>query len=128
MDMTLLTIIAIVVVFAATLGISLVLPIAVRKISKSNTVVSKKLSEIVWQELACPKCKTPMDEGFSLTGRGIIWRARIEKLPGPLSNIGSVLENSISLNLQPALNLCWRCSHCKLVVIDNSKMVKVTRE
>ncbi len=127
MDMTLLTIIAIVVVFAATLGISLVLLMTVRKISKSNTVVSKKLSAIVWQELACPKCKITMDEGFSLTGRGIIWRARNEKLPGPLSNIGSVLENSISLNLQPALNLSWRCSHCKLVVIDHAKMVKVKK-
>ena len=127
MDMTLLTIVAIVVVFTTTLGISLVLLMAVRKISQSNTVVSKKLSEIVWQEMACPKCETLMDDGFSLTGRGITWRARNEKLPGAMSNIGSVLENSISLNLQPALNLSWRCRQCKLVVIDHAKMVKVKK-
>ena len=125
MDLTLLTIIAVVVVFAVTIAVTLVLVITVRKVNNSNTVISTKLSEIVWHELKCPKCNAPMDKGFSLAGRGIIWRERKEKQPGQFSSIGSVLENSVSLNMQPALNISWRCSDCKLVVIDNAKMVKV---
>ena len=125
MDLTLLTIIAVVVVFAVTLAISLVLMITVRRISKSNTVTSTKFSEIVWHELKCPKCNAPMHKGFSLAGRGIIWRDRKEKQPGQFSSIGSVLPNSISLSIQPALNISWRCSACKLVVIDNAKMIKI---
>lgn len=125
MDLTLLTIIAVVLVFAVTIAVTLVLVISIRKVNNSNIVISTKLSEIVWYELKCPKCNAPMDKGFSLAGRGIIWRERKEKQPGQFSSIGSVLENSVSLNMQPALNISWRCIDCKLVVIDNSKMVKV---
>jgi hypothetical protein len=102
-----------------------VLLAAVRKINKANSVVKLKGSEIEWQELQCPKCQKVMDTGLSIAGRGIIWREKTDLKPGLFFNIGSVLENTISLNLLPALNISWRCSCCKLVILDNSKMVKI---
>jgi hypothetical protein len=127
MNLTHLTIIAIVVVFVVTIIVAFILLITVRKVNKLNTVKNEKLSEINWDELSCPKCKTPLDKGFSRAGRGIIWRDKKDKRPNQFSTIGSVLENSISLTMLPALNISWRCSACKLVVIDNSKMVKIKK-
>jgi len=121
MDITYLTIIAILI----TTIFTIVLLVAIRRINKKNTVVKLKKSEIEWKDLKCPKCQKVMDTGFSLPGRGIIWREKNEKKPGPFSNIGSVLENTISLNFLPALNISWRCCSCKLVILDISKMVKV---
>ena len=121
MDIIYLTIIA---VFIITI-ILVVLLVAIRKLNKRNTVVKIKKSEIEWKELKCPMCQKVMATGFSLPGRGIIWSDKNEKKPGPFANIGSVLENTISINFLPALNISWRCSSCKLVILDISKMVKV---
>ena len=125
MDTTYLVIIITTVVILITVILAIVLLAAVRKINKGNSVIKLKESEIEWKELKCPKCQKVMDTGLSLARRGIIWREKTEKKPGLFSNIGSVLENTISLNVLPALNISWRCSSCKLVILDNSKMVKV---
>ena len=104
---------------------AIALLIIIRKVNKRNTVVSLEKSEIEWKELKCPKCQKVMITGFALPGRGIIWHEKNEKKPGPFSNIGSVLENTVGLSFLPALNISWRCSNCKLVILDISKMVKV---
>jgi len=125
MDTTNLVIIITTVVILITVILVIVLLVAVRKINKGNSVIKLKESEMEWKELKCPKCQKLMDTGLSLAGRGIIWREKTEKKPGLFSNIGSVLENTISLNVLPTLNVSWRCSSCKLVILDNSKMVKI---
>ena len=125
MDTTYLAIIITTVVILFTVILTIVLLAAVRKINKGNSVIKLKESEIEWKELKCPKCQKVMDSGLSLAGHGIIWREKTEMKPGLFSNIGSVLENTISLNILPALNISWRCSSCELVILDNSKMVKI---
>ena len=125
MDTTYLVITITTVVILITVILAIVLLAAVRKINKGNSVIKFKESEIEWKELKCLKCQKVMDTGLSLARRGIIWREKIEKKPGLFSNIGSVLENTISLNVLPALNISWRCSSCKLFILDNSKMVKI---
>jgi hypothetical protein len=125
MDTTYLVIIITTVVILITVILAIVLLAAVRKVNKGNSVIKLKESEIEWKELKCPKCQKVMDSGLSLAGHGIIWREKTEMTPGIFSNIGSVLENTISLNVLPALNISWRCSSCELVILDNSKMVKI---
>jgi hypothetical protein len=125
MDKTYLVVIITIVVILITVIIAVVLLASIRKISKGNSVVKVKQSEIEWIELKCPKCQKIMDVGYSLAGRGIIWREKTEMKPGLFSSIGSALENTISLNILPALNISWRCSSCKLVILDHSKMVKI---
>ena len=99
--------------------------ILVRKLVKSNRVLKLNESEINWEEIECPKCQIPMESGYSMAGRGVIWREKGAKRPGTFSTIGSVLENTMSINMPPALNISWRCHNCKLIVLDHSKMVKV---
>lgn len=125
MDSTYIVIIITTVVILITVILAIVLLATVRKINKGNNVIKLKESEIEWKELRCPKCQKVMDTGLSLAGRGIIWREKTEKKPRLFSNIGSVLENTISMNVLPASNISWRCSSCKLVILDNSKMVKI---
>ena len=125
MDSTNIVIIITTVVILITVILATVLLATVRKVNKGNNVLKLKESEIEWKELKCPKCQKVMDTGLSLAGRGIIWREKSEKKPGLFSNIGSVLENTISMNVLPASNISWRCSSCKLVILDNSKMIKI---
>ena len=121
MDIKYLTITAILI----SIFFAIALLVIIGKVNKRNTVVKLKKSEIEWKKLKCPKCQKVMDTGFSLPGRGIIWREKNEKKPGPFSNVGSVLENTVSLSFLQPLNISWRCSSCKLVTLDISKMVKV---
>lgn len=72
-----------------TVIIAVVLLASIRKISKRNSVVKLKQSEIEWIELKCPKCQKIMDTGYSFAGRGIIWREKSEKKPDLFSNLGS---------------------------------------
>ena len=102
-----------------------VLWVAVRKLIKGNKVLKLKESEINWEEIKCPKCQVLMEAGYSMAGRGIIWREKRAKKPGTFSTIGSVLDNTLSINIPPALNISWRCRSCKLIVLDNSKLVKI---
>jgi hypothetical protein len=125
MDTTYLVVTITTVTILITVILTIVLLAAVRKTIKGNSIIKLKKSEIEWKELKCPKCQKVMDTGLSLARRGIIWREKTEKKPVLFSSIGSVLENTISLNVLPSLNISWRCSSCKLVILDNSKMVKI---
>ena len=107
--------------------VTAILWVIIRKIIKGNIVIKLNESDIVWKELKCPQCQELMETGFSLAGRGIIWREKNEKKPGLFVTIGSVLDNTLSLNAPPALNISWRCNNCKLVMLDNSKMIKIKK-
>ena len=120
MDIAYLTALSILVI-AIILG---VLFVSIWRLNKRNTVVELDKSEIEWANLKCPKCQGELNTGFALPGRGVIWSGKNEKAPGPLTNIGSVLENTISVSFKPAINIAWRCKSCKLVVLDISKMIK----
>ena len=108
-----------------TLAVFALVLILLRHIAKKNTVIKQEKYRVEWQALNCPVCRNAMEEGFSLAGRGIIWRGKDDKEPGMFSTMGSVLENTLSLRARPALNLSWRCKTCGLVVLDHSKMIAV---
>ena len=123
MDKTLLLSIPIIII-AILAG---VLGMVIRKIVKANTVVKLKKSEIEWAEIKCPKCQQVMERGLSLAGRGIIWSEKDGKKPGTLATSIAALDNTLSINIPPALNVSWRCSRCKLIILDHSKLVKVKK-
>jgi len=108
------------------IGLSLLI-VLVLKIAKKNKVVKLHENRIVWTEIRCPNCRNIMEQGYSMAGRGIIWRGKNEKKPGLFSTIGSVLENTASFNSPPALNLSWRCKQCNFLILDNSKMIKLKK-
>ena len=112
-------------VIVATLIVIGAFLIIIRKLVKGNEIELLYESQISWEETKCPRCQVPMESGYSMAGRGVIWRERSAKKPGTFSTIASVLENTMSINMPPALNISWRCKSCKLIVLDNSKMVKV---
>ena len=112
------------VIVAALIVISAFL-IIIRKLVKGNKVEILNESQINWEETKCPKCQVPMESGYSMAGRGVIWRERSGKKPGTFSTIASVLDNTMSISMPPALNISWRCQSCKLIILDNSRMVKV---
>ena len=95
-----------------------------RKIVKKNKVEYKDYSLLVWQEYKCLNCREIMEQGFAFTGKGIIWALKNKKKPGAFSNIGQVLENTLSMSFRPALNMAWHCNNCKLIVIDHSRLLK----
>jgi hypothetical protein len=68
-----------------------------------------------------------MEKGYSFAGRGITWVPKYAKKPGAFSTVGSVLENTYSLRVPPALNMAWYCKSCKILVFDNSKMLKIKK-
>ncbi len=101
--------------------------VILRKIAKGTKVLELNESRISWEEVRCPKCQVPMEPGYSMAGRGVIWRKKGAKRPGTFSTINSVLENTLSINIRPALNISWRCPGCKLIILDYSKMVKINK-
>ena len=73
---------------------------------------------------ACPDCGTAMEAGWVMLGKGAIWSSRAKGPPGTFAHIGSALPNTISLSLRPAANMAWRCTSCRLLLIDHSKLMK----
>lgn len=73
---------------------------------------------------ACPDCGTAMEAGWVMLGKGAIWSSREKGPPGAFAHIGNALPNTISLSLRPAANMAWRCSSCRLLLIDHAKLVK----
>ena len=104
-----------------------VLWLLLRKLTKENKITKLSESEIEWQEIKCPKCQHAMECGYSMAGRGVIWREKHAKRPGLFATIFSALDNTMSISAPPALNLSWHCQHCKLIMLDHSKMVKVKK-
>ncbi len=99
-----------------------------RKIGKNNTTVKIKKSDIEWTPMQCPNCHNPMENGYSMAGRGIIWREKSQNMPGTFSNMGSNLDNTCSISLPTAINISWHCANCKLLLTDHSRMVNVIRD
>ena len=98
-----------------------------RKLERRNTVLTVDEATLEWQDVRCVKCNKAMKKGYSFAGKGITWVPRYAKKPGAFSSIGSVLENTLSLRIPPAINMAWYCQGCKIVVFDNSKMLKIGR-
>ncbi|MGB5833816.1 MAG: PF20097 family protein [Thiohalocapsa sp.] len=72
----------------------------------------------------CPQCGAPMDQGWTLLGKGAIWTDRISGRLGTFAHIGKVLPNTLSMQLKPAANMAWRCIACRILTIDYDKMVR----
>jgi hypothetical protein len=113
-------------VFAALICVSALLALfwLVRHIDRKSTKVADRVA--LWNErdYLCPACGEPMEQGWVMLGKGAIWSQRSKGKPGIFSSIGSALDNTISLSLRPASNMAWRCSDCRLLVVDHSKLVE----
>jgi len=96
-----------------------------RQWERRNNVLTVEEASLNWKEVRCVNCQKTMEKGYSFAGRGITWVPKYAKKPGAFSTIGSVLENTYSLRVSPALNMAWYCKSCKIVVLDNSKMLKI---
>lgn len=96
-----------------------------RKMERRNNVLTVDEESLIWKEVRCVNCEKIMEKGYSFAGRGITWVPRYAKKPGAFSTVGSVLENTCSLRVPPPLNMAWYCKSCKIVVFDNSKMLKI---
>lgn len=110
---------------AAAIGVIalLVLLAMVRFLARRNRTVAE--GPVLWEgrDYRCPTCGGTMEQGWVLLGKGAIWSPRGRGRPGTFSHIGSALENTISLSLRPAANMAWRCSACRMLLVDHSKLV-----
>ena len=104
----------------------LVLWYFLRKVERKNYVITVDEASIDWKDVRCVKCKIMMEEGYAFAGKGINWMPKNAKKPGVFSSVGSVLENTFSLRVPPAINMAWYCKSCKIIVLDNSKMLRIT--
>lgn len=96
-----------------------------RKIEKKNNVLTVDEASLDWKDVRCIKCEQMMEKGYAFAGKGINWVPKNEKKPGIFSTVSSVLENTFSLRIVPAINMAWYCKSCKILVFDNSKMLKI---
>jgi len=96
-----------------------------RKMERKNNVLTVTEASLDWSDVKCIKCNQIMNKGYSFAGKGINWIPRDAKKPGAFSTIGSVLENTFSLRIPPVLNMAWYCKSCKVIVVDNSKMLRI---
>jgi hypothetical protein len=90
-----------------------------------NCVITVDEASIDWKAVRCVKCDKGMEEGYAFAGKGINWVPKNARKPGVFSSVGSVLENTFSLRIPPAINMAWYCKSCKIIVLDNSKMLKI---
>ena len=121
MNDTVIKVIAILIVFIGLLGLLYFF----RKLEQRNNVLTVDETTLKWKELKCVNCENLMENGYSFAGRGINWIPKNEKKPGIFSSAGSVLENTISLRIPPPINMAWYCKSCKVIVFDNSKMLRI---
>ena len=98
--------------------------IAVKKMEKKNKVVEINEALLDWEDIKCPKCQTIMEQGYAFAGKGIIWTAKWNKLPGTFTTTFTSLENTLSMSLSPRVNMAWHCDRCKMVILDHSRMLK----
>jgi hypothetical protein len=79
----------------------------------------------LWSGLdyCCPKCGAHMERGWVLLGKGAIWSDHAQGRPGAFSLITQALPNTLSFRVQPASNMAWRCSACRLLLVDYAKLV-----
>jgi hypothetical protein len=83
-------------------------------------------------ESKCPKCGSPMADGF-LSIRGVARWREFNSAPGAFTNSGETISNfaqeSTALKLTPGVpeNIAKRCRQCALILVDHSKLYKVDR-
>ena len=121
-DKTLILIVAVLVVVPGLFALWYLLG----KIERKNYVVTVDETSLDWKDVRCVKCKQLMEEGYAFAGKGINWMPKHAKKPGAFSSVGAVLENTFSLRIPPAINMAWYCKSCKIVVFDNSRMLRIT--
>jgi hypothetical protein len=96
-----------------------------RKVESKNYELTVDETSLDWNDVKCVKCNQIMKKGYAFAGKGINWMPKDAKKPGAFSTVGSVLENTFSLRIPPALNMAWYCKSCKVMVFDNSKMLRI---
>ncbi|GEM_PF-781961 len=120
------------IIFALLLGVTslaVVFFFVYKSYKKNNSVL--KEDEDVHGGMAhynCPKCNQQMEKGYAVAGRGIIYQKEDSKPISPFSTILSVLDNTMSLSFQPAVNRAWHCNTCKYLILDHSKLIKRTKK
>lgn len=95
------------------------------KMERKNHVIKVDAASIEWKDVKCVKCEKVMEKGYAFAGKGINWVPKNAKKSGVFSTVGSVLDNTFSLRIPPAINMAWYCESCKIIVFDNSKMLKI---
>ena len=112
------------IVFLALLLVVGTIALLLRRVARNNRNIEE--NDSLWEnrDYRCPQCATPMEQGYVLMGKGMIWAPRRGGTIGSFAHIGQALGNTISLRLPPALNMAWRCAHCELTIVDHSKLIK----
>ena len=111
----------------AAIGGLLALMLIVRRFGRRNRLVAPGSSLWEGRDYRCPACRTPMERGYALAGRGLIWAPLTRPSPGTLAHIGQALDNTLSLSMPPDLNMAWHCAACRLLVVDHAKLVRSPR-
>ncbi len=96
----------------------------VRHLQRKNRSVADDGRLWAGRDYRCPACRTPMEQGWALLGKGAIWSSRSRAKPGTFSHLGATLDNTISMSLRPAVNMAWHCASCRLLLLDHAKLVR----
>jgi len=120
-DETLIITIAVLVIAAGLFALWYFL----RKLERKNCVITVHEASIEWKDVKCVKCEKMMEQGYAFAGKGINWVPKNARKPGVFSSVGSVLDNTFSLRVPPAINMAWYCKSCKIIVFDNSRMLRI---
>ena len=102
----------------------LILLLLFRKISRKNHTQPDQPGLWEGREYTCPQCKTEMEQGWVLLGKGAIWSPRSRGKPGIFSSITATLPNTLSLSFRPAVNMAWHCSDCQILMIDHHQLIR----
>lgn len=73
-------------------------------------------------DLKCPKCNSYMDAGYTLAGKGLLFRKRHEEFK--LIALGRLIPNTANLGFSTKENLAWQCQQCQLILIDYRFQIK----
>lgn len=108
-------------ILLAILLIPLFIWIFYRVRKESKKLVIKTFRELESEgipDLKCPKCHVYMDVGFTVAGRGLMFRRRYEEFKYIAAD--RLVTNTANLGFSMKENLSWRCDHCKLIMVDYS--------
>lgn len=74
--------------------------------------------------LHCPRCNAPMQPGYVMAGRGVVFRRDDEKSNGIFTPITRALPNTINMSFGALENRAWHCANCHLVLIDHGALLR----
>jgi len=95
----------------------------VRKESRKLTIRTiGDLNNSIIQKLKCPKCGVHAVTGYTIAGRGVLFRNKDEAFK--LITPGNLIPNTANLGFSTKYNLAWKCTNCKLLIIDYSCQIK----